>query len=116
MFHVEHRAGSWTYRKGRIMRLSDNGAHSIYRVKVQFTARDCRSGGDAVVYVKASSPSVASEWLLSYPHLAGITGATGDMTVLNARKVRHQPVWLKKSGTRTARFDLRSIERWGSLR
>lgn len=93
-------------------RLYDNPSPNVYRVKVQYTARDCRSGGDAVVYVRASSPTAAADWLLSYPHLAGIKGATGDMQVLDARKVQRPPVWLRKHGDRCYRFDLRKLVTW----
>ena len=90
-------------------RLSDNGQHSIYRVNVRATNGAYTHVTFAAVNVKASSPSVAADWVLSYPGLCRIPG-TGTMTILGAYKVRRQPVWLKKIGTLTARFDVRHIE------
>jgi hypothetical protein len=98
-------------------RLSDNPPHSVYRVNVQ-AARFGRilAGGQSIprdvtvvaVNVKASSPSVAVDWVLSYPHLAGLP-ANADVTEIigTPYKLRRQPVWLKKHGARDCRFDVR---------
>lgn len=90
-------------------RLYDNGQHSIYRVNVRAVNRAFTHVTLASVNVKASSPSVAADWVLSYPHLCRIPG-TGTMTITSAYKLRKQPVWLRKTGTLTARFDPRRIE------
>jgi len=91
-------------------RLSDNGNHSIYRVSVRAVNREFTHVTIARVNVKASSPSVAADWVLSWPGLCRIHGATGSMTVTAAYKLRRQPVWLRKIGTLTARFDTRYVE------
>lgn len=91
-------------------RLSDNGNHSIYRVSVRAVNREFTHVTLARVNVKASSPSIAAAWVLSYPDLCRIHGATGSMTITAAYKLRRQPVWLRKIGTLTARFDVRHIE------
>lgn len=92
-----------------MFRTSDSAPHSIYRVNVVFSKR-FKGGGVAAVNVKASSPSAAAEWLVSYPQHAGL-GYPDHMEVTHAYKLRRQPVWLKKAGTDTARFDARLIER-----
>ena len=89
--------------------LSDSPPHAVYRVNVRAVNRAFTHVTLAAVNVKASSPSRAAEWVLSYPHLCRVPG-TGTVTVTHAYKVRRQPVWLRKSGTLTARFDVRSIE------
>lgn len=91
-------------------RLYDNGQHSIYRVNVRAVNRAFTHVTIAAVNVKASSPSAAADWVLSYPGLCRIHGTTGSLQITHAYKLRRQPVWLKKIGTLTARFDLRSIE------
>lgn len=90
-------------------RLSDNGAHSIYRVTVRGTDRAYARVCEVKINVKASSPSVAADWVLSYPHLCRVPYSTGSLQVLTAYKLKRQPVWLRKTGTLTARFDVRSI-------
>jgi len=90
-------------------RLSDSPPHAVYRVNVRAVNRAFTHVTIAAVNVKASSPSVAADWVLSYPHLCRIPG-TGSMEITSAYKVRRQPVWLRKSGTLTARFDVRRIE------
>jgi hypothetical protein len=102
-------------------RLSDNQPHSVYRIN----ARAARFGrilaGSGIriprdvtvvaVDVMASSPSVAADWVLSYPHLAGLP-ANADVTeITHAYKLRRQPkVWLRRSGTRGYRFNVRRRE------
>lgn len=90
-------------------RLSDNGQHSIYRVNVRAVNREFTHVTIAAINVKASSPSVAADWVLSYPGLCRISG-TGSLEVISAYKLRRQPVWLRKTGTLTARFDVRRTE------
>jgi hypothetical protein len=90
-------------------RLSDNPPHSVYRVNVRATNREFTHVTFAAINVKASSPSVAADWVLSYPGLCGIPG-TGTMEIMSAYKVRRQPVWLRKAGTFTYRFDVRRVE------
>jgi hypothetical protein len=90
-------------------RLSDNPPHSVYRVNVRATSREFTHVTFASINVKASSPSVAADWVLSYPGLCRIPG-TGTMQVLSAYKVRRQPVWLRKTGTLSCRFDVRNVE------
>jgi hypothetical protein len=85
------------------MILSDNGNHSIYRVVL----RNYRSNGVCHVdtwNVKASSPSTAVSWALTYRSY-GLS-----CTVLTYYKLRKQPVWLKKIGHWDSRFDLRKRE------
>jgi hypothetical protein len=89
--------------------LSDSPPHSVYRVNVRAVNRAFTHVTVAAVNVKASSPSTAAQWVLSYPGLCRIPG-TGSMEVTQAYKLRRQPVWLRKHGTLTARFDVRSVE------
>ena len=87
---------------------SDSPFTNVYRVNVHFVqSQGVR--GVAAVNVKASSPARAQEWLLCYPHKAGLY-STSYMKVLSCYKLRKQPVWLKKLGTNGYRFDLRKIE------
>lgn len=84
-----------------MFRTSDSYPHSIYRVNVNFT------GGCAAVNVKASSPTAAAEWLLSYPQYAKLPASADYMEVTHAYKLRKQPVWFKKFGKLDTRFDLK---------
>lgn len=90
-------------------KLSDNGNHSIYRVNVIASNREGTEQTWARINVKASTPTDAADWVLSYPHLCKVPG-TGWAEVTTAYKLRKQPVWLRKHGTLTARFDVRTIE------
>lgn len=89
-------------------RTSDSGPHSIYRVTVYSSNYRSNTAALTRVNVKASSPTAAAEWVLTHPGLARVP--SGDyMAVTAAYKLRKQPVWLKKTGTLTARFDMREI-------
>jgi hypothetical protein len=93
------------------MRTSDSPSKVIYRVTV--SGYDYRSykAFMARVNVKASGPTAAAEWVLSYPDYAGLPRYT-DLEILAAYKLKNQPVWLKKIGTNTARFDLVYLTEW----
>lgn len=101
-------------------RLSDNPPHAVYRVNAR-AARYGRilAGGTRVprdvtvvaVDVMASSPSMAADWVLSYPSLAGLPSNADLTEITHAYKLRRQPgVWLRKTGTRGYRFTLRHRE------
>lgn len=89
-------------------RTYDAPTTSIYRVNVVTDV------GYYVLNVKASSPSAACDWVLTYPASAGYQ-YRDFAEVTNAYKLRKQPVWLKKIGTRTARFDLRKATTWDKV-
>jgi hypothetical protein len=89
-------------------RLYDNGDHKIYRVTLRGVNRAFTHVTIADVNIKASSPSVAADWALSYPHYCKVFGAS-TVQILNAYKVRKQPVWLRKHGSNTYRFDVRNV-------
>ena len=90
-------------------RLSDNPPYSIYRVTVRGTNRALTHGCEVRLNVKASSPSAAVHWVLSYPRLCRIPHFTGSLDVVTVYKLRRQPVWLRKSGTDRYRFDVRGV-------
>lgn len=85
-------------------RNSDSPFTSIYRVNVSFT------GGYAAINVKASSPTAATEWVLSHPYeVRGLPSSAPYMEVTHSYKLRKQPVWLRKMGKYGARFDVRTL-------
>lgn len=102
-------------------RLYDSPSTTVYRVNARAArfGRILAGSGTRIprdvtlvaVNVKASSPTAAADWVLSYPQLAGMP-ANADLIEIEGRvyKLRRQPVWLKKSGTRSARFDVRRRE------
>jgi len=90
------------------LRMYDSPSTSIYRVTLYYSSYRTGKAGLARVNVKASGPTAAAEWVLSHPGLARIP-SNDYMAVTAAYKLRRQPVWLKKTGTLTARFDLREL-------
>lgn len=83
-------------------RISDAPQASVYRVNI------ITESHYAAVNVLASSPTAAREWLLSYPQYAGVP-MRYSATVTHSYKLRRQPVWLRKIGHSSSRFDLRSL-------
>lgn len=100
------------------MMLYDSYPHSIYRVVIDFSGSTIILGGKIKTYprgrvwinVKASSPTAAAKWAMCEPGLCRIP-PSDYMALVTAYKIRRQPVWLKKAGTLTARFDLRRLEK-----
>lgn len=89
----------------------DSPNTSIYRVEVAgYDSRTCKAFL-ARVNVKASSPSMAVEWLLAHPFDARLPIHT-SLEVTRAHKLRKQPVWLNKAGHYHYRFDLRELHEW----
>lgn len=101
-------------------RLYDSPSTTVYRVNaVAARLGSILPGGTVVprdvtvvaVDVIASSPTAAADWLLSYPALAGLPANADLIEITHAYKRRRQPgVWLRKSGTRGYRFDVRRRE------
>jgi hypothetical protein len=89
----------------------DSPQTSIYRVTVSGYDSRTRECFLARVNVKASSPTMAVRWLLTYPYDARLPLHT-SMQVTAAYKLRRQPVWLKKVGHNHYRFDIRELYRW----
>ncbi|MCX4554156.1 hypothetical protein [Streptomyces sp. NBC_01500] len=86
------------------MRMYDSPLTSIYRVTVNGYDYRTHKAFIARINVKASSPKAAREWVISYPHYAGLPRYT-SLEVMTQYK-------LKKSGTNTARFDCVFLAEW----